>query len=248
VMKERNRIAREIHDTLAQSLAAIGLHLAAIQHDGPPGRRERQVESARRLVETSLAEARRSVWDLHPQYLDQRDLISGLSHMATDLGENANVRIDIRTYGGVRPLGTKVERNVFRIAQEAVANAIRHAAAHEIHIEAHFDLDPVRFTVSDDGRGFDPASSSAGFGLTSMRERAAEIGAELHVETRPLTGTHVSVTVPVESPEAMFLTVRAAVVARTAVQTIAKLPDVARRRVLAIRVGARRLLSRSART
>jgi signal transduction histidine kinase len=248
VMKERNRIAREIHDTLAQGLAAIGLHLAAIQHDGSPGWRERHVERARQLVETSLAEARRSVWDLHPQYLERRDLISGLSRMATDSGENANVRIDVRAYGGVRPLGTKVERNVFRIAQEAVANAIRHAAAHKVCIEAHFDRDRVRLTVSDDGRGFDPTSPSAGFGLTSMRERAAEIGAELHVDTRPLTGTRVSVTVPVESPEGVFLTVRTAMVARTAAQTIAKLPDVARRRVLAIRVEARRILSRSART
>jgi signal transduction histidine kinase len=248
VMKERNRIAREIHDTLAQGLAAIGLHLSAIQQDGSPDHRERHVESARRLVATSLAEARRSVWDLHPQYLDRGDLMSGLSRMATDLGENAKVGINVRAHGGVRPLDPRVERNVFRIAQEAVANALRHAAAGRIRIEAHFDRDRVRFTVGDDGRGFDPASPSAGFGLTSMRERAAEIGAELHVESRPLAGTCVSLTVPAASPEGLLVAMSGAAVARRAARTIAKSPDVVRRRVLALRVGARRLLSRSART
>src|SRR5205823_8241924 len=124
VMKERNRIAREIHDSLAQGLAAIGLHVSAIQSDPSEAGRERHVQKARQLVEANLAEARRSVWDLHPQYLDRHDLFSALSRMAAELGEATNGRIRVRTAGAPYRLSSDVERNLFRIAQEAVTNAI----------------------------------------------------------------------------------------------------------------------------
>jgi signal transduction histidine kinase len=243
VMKERNRIAREIHDTLAQSLAAIGLHLTAIQHDRSAARRERQVEKARRLVEASLAEARRSVWDLHPQYLDRSDLVAGLARMAADLREDANVRIDVRTSGIVRRMSAEVERNLFRIAQEAAANAIRHASARQIGIELRFDRDQAQFRVIDDGRGFDAAVPSDGFGLTSMRERAAQIGAVLHMESRPLGGTSVTVTVPLA--DGGLATARPAAIARAAARRIAKLRGIARRGVIAVGAGARRRFWRS---
>jgi signal transduction histidine kinase/ligand-binding sensor domain-containing protein len=201
VMKERNRIAREIHDSLAQGLAAIGLHLSAIQSDRRDIWRERHVQKAQQLVEANLAEARRSIWDLHPQYLDRHDLVSGLGRLAADLGENPNIRITTRVSGTARALTADVEKNVFRIAQEAVANAIRHAAAGRIDIEVSFERDHVRITVSDDGLGFDPPAVSSGFGLTSMRERAAQIGAAFLLESRPQAGTSVSVTVPAGSPD-----------------------------------------------
>jgi signal transduction histidine kinase/ligand-binding sensor domain-containing protein len=196
VMKERNRLAREIHDGLSQGLAAIGLHLSAIQNDDVAAERERHVQKARQLVEANLREARRSVWDLHPQYLDRHDIVSGLGRMTADLGDSANVRIGVRTIGSPRPLPADVEKNLFRIAQEAVANAIRHAAAGRVMIELRFNRRDLRMTVSDDGRGFDPAAASDGFGLTSMRERAAEIGATLQLHSRPSAGTSVTLTVP----------------------------------------------------
>jgi signal transduction histidine kinase len=194
-MKERNRMAREIHDTLAQGLAAIGLHLSAIQSEGSAASREQHVAKARRLVETNLAEARRSVWDLHPQYLERSDLFSGLTRMVADLAESTNVQIDVRTSGIARRLPADVEKGLFRIAQEAVANAIRHAAARQIRIELDFRGSRVLLTVSDDGQGFDPAGSSRGFGLTSMRERAAQIGSELRIDSQPHAGTAVTVSV-----------------------------------------------------
>jgi ligand-binding sensor domain-containing protein/signal transduction histidine kinase len=197
VMKERNRLAREIHDGLAQGLAAIGLHLAAIQNDQPEGSGDRHVQKARQLVEANLREARRSVWDLHPQYLDHRDIASALGRMTVDVGETTNVRIEVRTLGTPKPLMPDVEKNLFRIAQEAVANAVRHAAADQVTVELRFNRHDVQMTIHDDGRGFDPAVASDGFGLTSMRERAAEIGATLQLESRASEGTSVSVTVPV---------------------------------------------------
>jgi len=195
VMKERNRMAREIHDTLAQGLAAIGLQLSAIQSDPSEVSLEQHVEKARRLVEANLAEARRSVWDLHPQYLERTDLPSGLVRMAADLADNADARIQVRTSGVARRLTADAEKGLFRIAQEAAANAIRHADAHQICILVAFDRDHVRLTVTDDGNGFDPMRASDGFGLTSMRERAAQIGSELRIESRPRAGTTVTVSV-----------------------------------------------------
>jgi len=197
VMKERNRLAREIHDGLAQGLAAIGLHLSAIQNDDPDSQRDRHVQKARQLVEANLREARRSVWDLHPQYLDRNDIVSGLGRMTADLGENANIRIGVHTIGSPKQLTADVEKNLFRIAQEAVANAIRHAAAGHVTIELRFNRHDLQMTVTDDGRGFDPAAASDGFGLLSMRERAAQIGATLRLVSRPSEGTSVTVTVPV---------------------------------------------------
>jgi len=196
VMKERNRIAREIHDTLAQGLAGIGLHLSAIQDDPAAVTRERHVEKARQLVETNLAEARRSVWDLHPQYLDRHDLVSALSRMAAELGEATNGRIRVRTAGAPYRLSSDVERNLFRIAQEAVTNAIRHAAARRVDIEVRFDPDRTHVAIADDGRGFDPNAAHDGFGLTSMRERASQIGAALSLESGPSSGTRVTLVVP----------------------------------------------------
>jgi signal transduction histidine kinase/ligand-binding sensor domain-containing protein len=196
VMKERNRMAREIHDGLAQGLAAIGLHLSAIEGDRSDAGRERHLQKARQLVEANLGEARRSVWDLHPQHLDRHDLISAFDRMTADLAENATVHISVRATGPAYALTPEVEKNLFRIAQEAVANAVRHAGAHEIVVDVCFDGPYVHITVSDDGRGFDSTAAPDGFGLTSMRERAAQIGATLRVDSRPAAGTRVMVSVP----------------------------------------------------
>jgi len=201
VMKERSRIAREIHDSLAQGLAAIGLHVSAIQSEPSAAGRERHVQKARQLVETNLAEARRSVWDLHPQYLDRQDLVSALGRIAADLGEHAKVRIAIRSTGSPFPLPADVEKNIFRIAQEALANAVRHASARQIEIEMVFERHQVRITIADDGRGFDPGAVSDGFGLTSMRERAAHVGAAFELQSRPTGGTRVMVDVPATSDQ-----------------------------------------------
>jgi ligand-binding sensor domain-containing protein/signal transduction histidine kinase len=201
VMKERHRIAREIHDTLAQGLAAIGLHLSVIEHEPSATSREHHVETARRLVKASLAEARRSVWNLRPEYLDRSNLVSGLARMAADVSEGGDVHIDVRTSGMPRPVSADVETNMFRIAQEAVANAIRHAAARRILIDLQFNQNTARLAIADDGCGFDAASLADGFGLSSMRDRAAQIGAELRVESRPSGGTSVTLTAPTEAPE-----------------------------------------------
>ena len=201
VMKERNRLAREIHDSLAQGLAAIGLHVSAIQTDQSEDARARHAQKARELVDANLAEARRSVWDLHPQYLDQQDLVSALGRLAADLDDPAKARVRVRTSGPPVLLSADAEKNVFRIAQEAAANAVRHAAARQIDIDLRVERGQVHLTIADDGRGFDAAEISDGFGLTSMRERATHIGGALHIESQPMKGTSVAVAVPAASPK-----------------------------------------------
>jgi signal transduction histidine kinase/ligand-binding sensor domain-containing protein len=222
VMKERNRIARELHDTLAQGLAGIGLQLSAIDQECSAASREQHVKMARRLVKASLADAKRSVWNLRPEYLDRRNLVAGLARLAADLGEGGDVHIDVRTSGIARTLESEVEMNVFRIAQEAVANAIRHGAARQILIDLQFDDDTARLTVADDGRGFDPASQSDGFGLTSMRERAAQIGAVLHIESLPSAGVSVTLTIPLNGAAGGHALGRPAAWARGAAQRISR--------------------------
>jgi signal transduction histidine kinase/ligand-binding sensor domain-containing protein len=205
VMKERNRLAREIHDSLAQGLAAIGLHVSAIQTEQSEDARGRHAQKARELVEANLAEARRSVWDLHPQYLDRQDLVSALGRLAADLDDPAIARVHVRALGPPVLLSADAEKNVFRIVQEAVANAVRHAAAHQIDIDLRVERGQVHITITDDGRGFDATEISDGFGLTSMRERAVHIGAALHIESQPMKGTSVGVVVPAAAPKRLWI-------------------------------------------
>jgi signal transduction histidine kinase/streptogramin lyase len=248
VMKERNRIAREIHDTVAQGLAAIGLNLAAIEHEPSEDRRERHLGKARGLVETTLAEAHRSIWDLYPRHLESDDLIAGLTAMARDIGEHANIRIDLATAGTVRRLRADVQRNLFRIAQEAVANAIRHAGARRIEINLDFRANVVHLTVRDDGRGFDAARAAAGFGLKSMAERAADIGAMLRVESQPAAGTSVIVSVSNLPGKRTGIPHRALAAAQWMGHGVVGFRNAVSRRIALVRAAARRRRSRSART
>jgi signal transduction histidine kinase len=140
--------------------------------------------------------------------------------MVADLAGSTDVQIHVRTSGVARRLPADVEKGLFRIAQEAVANAVRHAAARQIRIELDFRGDRVVLTVSDDGQGFDPACSSDGFGLTSMRERAVQIGSELRIDSQPRAGT--SVTVSVSTANGGPATERAAAFVRRMGQRIAR--------------------------
>jgi signal transduction histidine kinase/ligand-binding sensor domain-containing protein len=245
VMKERNRIAREIHDTLAQGLAGIGLHLSAIEHEPSAAGREQHVETARRLVKASLAEARRSVWNLRPEYLDHTTLISGLTRMAGDVSEGGDVHIDVSTSGMPRLVSADVETNMFRIAQEAVANAIRHAAARRIRIDLQFEPNTARLTIADDGCGFDRTSPSHGFGLSSMRDRAAQIGAELRIDSRPSAGTSVTLTAPTNLAQGSQIPARGATALQGARHRMSRLAALARNAARAVSATTRRRLSRS---
>ncbi len=203
VLAERNRIAREIHDSLAQELLGISVQLELVARLMPSAEAAKaHLDRARSLVRSSIAEVRRSVWDLRSQSLDEKDLPTALAEMTRRLTAESSVQTQFQVRGAFRPLAPHVENNLLRVGQEAINNAVRHAGAQTIHVLLAFDADSVRLSVHDDGRGFDPQpsdrSSSGHFGLVGMRERAEEMGGELTITSGAGDqGTDVSVTVPI---------------------------------------------------
>lgn len=203
VLAERTRIAREIHDTLAQGFAGISvqLELVARMLAVAPQNAKGHLDQARELVRDSLAEARRSVWDLRSQALEGSDLPAALTETAKRLVANTSVQAQVEVGGTYRRLSRTVEDNLLRIGQEAMTNAIKHARASRLQIDLRFESKRVRFSIRDDGIGFEEskAPETGHFGLIGMRERARQIGGELQVTSRPSGGTEILVEVPLDS-------------------------------------------------
>ena len=194
ILEERNRLARDIHDTLAQGFAAILMQLQAAQREAggalPPGVVS-NIETAVDLARTHLTEARRSVGALRPNIGQGEDIATALKRLA-DMGQRtARTPIDL-VVDELPRLGDAVEREIIGIAQEALTNAVRHSRARRITIRAStVQSVGVRLSVADDGRGMAGEGSTPGFGMTSMQERADRIGASLTIVTAPRNGTEV---------------------------------------------------------
>jgi len=193
ILEERNRLARDIHDNLAQGFAAILMQLQAAQREAgsvPPSV-ARNIENAVDLARTHLTEARRSVGTLRPNVGTIEDVGQAIKRLA-ELGQRSTtVPIDVQLDELPR-FGDGVEREILGIAQEALTNAVRHSQARRITVKASsINSLGLRLSVADDGRGIPSDRSSAGFGLTSMQERADRIGASLTIVTAPRSGTEV---------------------------------------------------------
>jgi signal transduction histidine kinase len=203
VLEERNRIARELHDSLEQELAGITmqLDLAVDCFQQAPRVAEQALETARNMSRRSMVEARRSVWDLRCQLLEDGSLVSALAQIVEPLAPRQHVTVDAKVEGNPVRLRRPVEMNLLRIGQEAVANAVKHGRARRVSIELRYAPTSVCLTVSDDGQGFaaDQAASAGHFGLLDMRERAHSMGSQLRVESEPGRGTRIAVEVPVNS-------------------------------------------------
>ena len=203
VLGERNRIAREIHDTLAQGLVGISvqLELVAKMLSRSTDAAKTHLDQARVLVRQNIADARSSVWDLRSQAQDNDDLPARLSNAAKQATANAGIQVQMQVSGTFRPLPREVENNLLRIGQEAVTNAAKHGKPEQIDIGLKFDSDSVRLSVHDNGRGFDPENSMTAkdghFGLLGMRERAQQINGRLNVTSNPGEGTEISIEVPI---------------------------------------------------
>lgn len=198
VLGERTRIAREIHDTLAQGFVAVSVQLELIGqllHISKESARE-QLERTQSMVRNSLDEARSSIWELRSQTAEREDLAPRLLKMAEEVTARAGLqaRVQMQVSGSYRPLDPEVERQAARIAREAVVNALRHGCPENILLRLEFDGSMFGMEIRDDGRGFEgapPDGSSGHYGLTGMRERAAEIGATLTVRSAAGEGTQV---------------------------------------------------------
>jgi signal transduction histidine kinase len=197
VLEERDRIAREFHDTLEQELAAITIQLDAVeaQLNGSPETVRRLLGLARNMSRRSLSEARRSVWDLRSHLLENSDLAAALTEMAAPLSAASGVKIVVESTGAPRKLPAVTEHNLLRVTQEALANSLKHSGAKKIVVALRYESSQVRLRLHDNGHGFDfPAAgqaSSGHFGLLDMRERAEKIGARFSLASRPGHGTEI---------------------------------------------------------
>jgi len=207
MLDERQRMAREIHDTLAQGLTGIITQLQAAQHDGQEeAERRRRVDAAVTLARESLTEARRSVDALRPEPLETARLGEALTGVAHRWADRSGVPVQVTVTGRVRPVSPEAEAALLRTAQEALANVARHAAATRAGLTLSYMDDEVVLDVRDDGRGFDPARAAArapaaagGFGLVAMRQRIEGVSGTLDVESEPGLGTAISARVPAGS-------------------------------------------------
>lgn len=194
--EERNRLAREIHDTIAQDLSAIAFQLEAAEAllDEPvdPERVRRSVAAALDLTRKGLEETRRSVLDLRAAPLEGRTLPAALAALASEVGSVTFEAVSVPP-----SLPAAVEVGLYRITQEALQNALRHAEASRIVIRLEASPDRVRLTVEDDGRGFEVGAeaSASRFGLVGMRERARLLGGSFQLESSSGAGTRVTVEV-----------------------------------------------------
>jgi signal transduction histidine kinase len=211
VLEERNRMARDIHDTLAQGFGAILMQLQAAQRSAGdlPASVARSLETAVDLARTHLVDARRSVAALRPQAPEGAGVAEALQRITDLARRTTDVPIQL-TIAELPPLGGGVDREIIGIAQEALTNAVRHARARRISVHAGAVRSlGFRLSVADDGRGIPKEHRHAGFGMTSMQERAERIGASLTIVTAPRSGTEVvlaweppSFSIPAESDAA----------------------------------------------
>jgi two-component system, NarL family, sensor histidine kinase UhpB len=194
---ERLRVARELHDEIGQSLTAVTIQ-AERAADGDP---ELAAEALRRVadaVRDSLDEVRRIARELRPEALDDLGLINALIALCTRIGAQGSLRVRRELQGKLPPLSPDVELVVYRIAQEGLTNALRHADARSATVSLRADAETLTLSVADDGRGMPTQLPGGTAGVAGMRERALLVGGRLSIKPRPDQGTEVRLTIPVD--------------------------------------------------
>ena len=202
VLDERARLAREIHDTLAQGFVGISsqLEALAIKLNGDLEVARQHLDLARKMARHSLTEARQSVMDLRTSKQEKRDLQEALETSAHRWVAGSSVNLQMDVAGDLQQVPEDVEQNLLRIAQEAVTNVLKHAKARVIWVKLEIQDRVLRLHVRDDGQGFEPAGAfliaDGHFGILGMRERAQRLGGKFSLESHPGAGTLVEVSVP----------------------------------------------------
>jgi ligand-binding sensor domain-containing protein/signal transduction histidine kinase len=200
ILAERNRIARELHDTLIQGFSGVTMQMQALAAHWPGSEERKVLEEIIQDAGTSLREARRSVAGLRSSSGAQSGLSSAIAQAARQITETGDIRLCLDLDEGPSNLGAEAEYNLLRIAQEAVTNSVKHSGARTIAVALQSEPDAVRLSVKDDGSGLPEGngvySAPGHYGLTGMRERATQIGAQLQLESVPGEGTTVRVVLP----------------------------------------------------
>jgi signal transduction histidine kinase len=202
VLKERERLAHEMHDTLAQSFAGLDFKLRAIRNRNlmdmqhvDAGRLREELQEASELVRHSHDEARRSLASLRPEVLEKRGLADALSQVGNRMTAGSSMEFTSEIVGVPRTLPVRIADAFFRIGQEAIANAVQHSHARHLRLSIEYQRALLVMVVEDDGEGFSPDENSEGFGLTGMRRRAEGIHAKLRIDTSGY-GSRIRVEAP----------------------------------------------------
>jgi PAS domain S-box-containing protein len=199
VTAERNRMARDIHDTLAQGFTGVIVQLEAAADataEGLVKAANEHIARASELARDSLKEARRSVQALRPQALEEKDLIGAMEELITKMTSGTGLRADLTLAGEARTLPPIWGENLLRILQEVLTNSLRHASASEFNARLSFDKEAVGLNLRDNGRGFDPAHKHDGFGLLGIRERVQAMGGHVAIQSRIDQGTMIAINLP----------------------------------------------------
>lgn len=201
VIEERERLALEMHDTLAQSFAGLGFQLETLSEEVEPGSSMRtQLESTVDLVRFGHMEARRNIAALRPGNLEHLGLAKALEQAARTIVQGGPIAISMSVRGEPRQIPLRISDPLLRIGQEAVANAVRHGRPHNIHLSLIYGRPSVKLTVRDDGGGFSPLAESSGFGIRGMKRRADGIAASFRIRSSPGHGTFVAVRAKLPRP------------------------------------------------
>jgi signal transduction histidine kinase len=198
VSQERNRLARDLHDTLAHSLSGVSVQLEAVQAlwDVNADAARKMLDQATANTRSGLTEARRALQALRAKPLEDLGLVLALSTLAESVAARAGLNLDLDVHNHLDHLAPEVEQCIYRVAQEALTNVARHAGARSLRVALTHDNGPLTLTISDDGRGFDPAAvNGTHYGLKGLRERAEMIGATLEVSSRPEQGTSIQLEI-----------------------------------------------------
>ncbi len=197
--EERSRIARELHDSTAQSLTAIVLQLSAAARDARAPEIAARLSDVKEMAGMALEEVRTLSHRVHPRVLDDLGLVPAVRWLARQARDSSEVDITVDAMGDTEHIPAQAASVLYRVAQEALTNAVRHAAPTTVAITVRADADTATLEVSDDGRGFDIAEAEArrpGMGLFSMRERVSLVDGELDLTSAPGSGTRVVASVP----------------------------------------------------
>ena len=217
ILTERNRIARELHDTLIQGFSGVTMQMQALAARWPGSAERNVLEEIIHDAGNCLREARRSVAGLRSSGGPASGLASAIAQAARQITDTSDVHLRLNVDQGPSDLGAEAQYNLLRIVQEAVTNSVKHSGARTIEVDLRPESDAVYLSVKDDGSGLPPGNGSLAapghYGLTGMRERAAQIGAQLQLESEPGHGTTVRVVLPSKKPAGAAVASNAAPVA-----------------------------------
>jgi signal transduction histidine kinase len=200
-IEERAALARELHDTIVQELAAIALHLESAERkaESQPGLARERIATAIELSRKALDDLRRSVDGLRNDPLEGESLVTALSRLARKFTSETGVQVTLQIPRSDVRLGSALEFTIFRIVSEALTNVRRHARARRVEVQLDMRADGTTLRVRDDGAGFDTETGHDGFGLLGMRERAESLGGSFAVTSSPDGGTSLEARLPVTS-------------------------------------------------